>query len=244
MNDGDIEKGFKEADHIIEYDVNTAAFSGHIPNPLGTVAWWFDNPLHGEGKDLQIEGVPWGHDQVAGMNRVSADKVFEECMFVGGRYCDWGIRKSQQITPMLARRTGRPVRCVNNRNEMYDFNLNQRYVHLKVGFKSNGLITAIDDFSIADGGVQGSSNFGNTMDQTYGPYFTTRCLNVKQNMEVVDSNRGKMYVSGQHNPMSWDSLMVGIYLIAEKLGKDPIEIATLNLHGPDIPDRSQSRAQL
>jgi CO/xanthine dehydrogenase Mo-binding subunit len=232
FNDGDIEKGFKEADHIIEYDVNTSAFAGHIPNPVGTVAWWFDDPLHGEGKSLQIEGVPWGHDQVAGMNRVSPNKVFQGCMFVGGRYCDWGIRKSQQITPMLARRTGRPVRCVNNRYEMYDFNLNQRYVHLKVGFKKNGLITAIDDFSIADGGVQGSSNFGNTMDQTYGPYFTTRCQNVKQNMEVVDSNRGKMYVSGQHNPMSWDSLMVGIYLIAEKLGKDPIEIATLNLHGP------------
>jgi CO/xanthine dehydrogenase Mo-binding subunit len=233
INDGDIEKGFKEADHIIEYDVNTAAFSGHIPNPLGTVAWWFDDPLNGEGKNLQIEGVPWGHDQVAGMNRVPGEKVFQNCMFVGGRYCDWGIRKSQQITPMLARRTGRPVRCVNSRQDMYDFNLNQRYVHLKVGFKSNGLITAIDDFSIADGGAQGSSNFGNTMDQTYGPYFTTRCQNVRQYMDIVDSNRGKMYVSGQHNPMSWDSLMVGIYMIAEKLGKDPIEIATLNLHGPE-----------
>jgi CO/xanthine dehydrogenase Mo-binding subunit len=231
-NDGDVEKGFKEADHIIEYEVNTSAFAGHIPNPLGTVAWWFDNPIHGAGKNLQIEGVPWGHDQVSGMNRVSADKVFQECMFVGGRYCDWGIRKSQQITPILAKRTGRPVRCVNSRADMYDFNLCQRYVHMKIGFKSNGLITAIDDFSIADGGVRGSSMFGNTMDQTYGPYFTTRCLNVKQSMEVVDSNTGMMYVSGQHNPMGWDTLMVGIYLIAEKLGKDPIDIATLNLHGP------------
>jgi len=116
---------------------------------------------------------------------------------------------------------------------MYDFQMNQRLMHLKVGFKGDGLITAIDDFSVADGGSQGSSNFGNTMDQTYGPYFTTKCVNVKQNMEVVDSNRGKMYVSGQHNPMSWDSLMTGIHLIAEKLGKDPVEIATLNLHGPD-----------
>ena len=80
-------------------------------------------------------------------------------MFVGGRYCDWGIRKSQQITPMLAKRTGRPVRCVNSRTDMYDFNLCQRYVHMKVGFKSNGLITAIDDFSIADGGVRGSLHF-------------------------------------------------------------------------------------
>ncbi|MDI9612554.1 MAG: molybdopterin-dependent oxidoreductase [Acidobacteriota bacterium] len=232
MLDGDIEKGFREADHIIEYDMKTSAFAGHIPNPLGTVAWWFDDPLHGEGKSLRIEGVPWGHDQVAGMNRVAPEKVFQECMFVGGRYCDWGIRKSQQITPMLARRTGRPVRCVNERHAMYDFNLCDRYVHMKIGYKSNGLITAIDDFSIADGGVQGSSNFGNTMDQTYGPYFTTRCENIKQNMEVVDSNRGKMYVSGQHNPMGWDTLMVGLHLIADKLGKDPIEIATLNLHGP------------
>ncbi len=125
------------------------------------------------------------------MYRLPPEKVFQECMFVGGRYCDWGMRKSQQITPLLAKRTGRPVRCVNNRYEMYDFNLNQRFMHLKVGFKKNGLITAIDDFSIADGGVRGSSIFGNTMDQTYGPYFTTRCLNVKQNMDVVDSNRGK-----------------------------------------------------
>jgi CO/xanthine dehydrogenase Mo-binding subunit len=231
-NDGDVEKGFKEADQILEYDVNTSAFSGHIPNPLGTVAWWFDDPLHGEGKNLQIEGVPWGHDQVAGTNRVPPDKVFENCMFVGGRYCDWGIRKSQQITPLLAKRTGRPVKCLNTRAEMYDFNLCQRYAHMKIGFKSNGLITAIEESSIADGGIRGSSSFGNTMDQTYGPYFTTRCLNVKQSMEVVDSNTGKMYVSGQHNPMGWDTLMVGLYLIADKLGKDPIDIATLNLHGP------------
>jgi len=230
-NDGDVEKGFKEADHIIEYDMKTAAFAGHIPNPLGTVAWWFDDPLHGEGKSLRIEGVPWGHDQISRSNGVAPEKVFQECMFVGGRYCDWGIRKTQTITPVLAKRTGRPVRCMSTRYDMYDFNLCDRYIHMKIGFKSNGLITAIHDFSIAEGG-EGISNFGNTMDQTYGPYFTTRCQNVKQNMEVVDANRGRMYVSGQHNPMGWDTLMVGIYLIAEKLGKDPIEIATLNLHGP------------
>jgi len=235
VSEGDVEAGFREADHIIEYDVNTAAFSGHIPNPTGSVAWWFDDARYGEGKNVRIEGIPaWTEDSIADMYRIPQEKVFREGMFLGGRYCDWGNRKSQLVTPLLAKRTGRPVRCVNNRYEMYDFNLNQRYVHLKVGFKSNGLITAIDDFSIADSGVRGSSSFGNTIDQASGcPYFTTRCQNVKQNMDIVDSNRGKMYVSGQHNPMTWDSLMVGLYLIAEKLGKDPIDIATLNLHGPE-----------
>jgi CO/xanthine dehydrogenase Mo-binding subunit len=41
-----------------------------------------------------------------------------------------------------------------------------------------------------------------------------------------------MYTSGQHCPFNWDALTMGIHLIADKLRKDPIEIATLNLHGP------------
>ena len=237
-NSGDVQAGFKEADQIIEYDINTAAFSGHIPSPLGTVAWWFEDPLNGEGKNLQIEGVPWGHGSVSvtGGPRLPANKIFQNCMFTGGRYCDWGIRKTQQITPTLARRTGRPVKCLQGREDQYDFNLNQRYVHMKIGFKNNGLVTAIEDYSIADNGSTGSSNFGTTMDQTYGPYYTIKNKNIKQNMETVDSNRGKMYVSGQHNPMGWDTLMTGLHLIAEKLGKDPIEIATLNMHGPTSQD--------
>lgn len=233
VSEGDVEAGFREADHIIEFDINTSAFAGHLPIPPGSVAWWYDDPYNDDGKSLRIEGNPWGHEEVVRLYRMPAERVVREDMFVGGRYCDWGTRKSQLVTPMLARRTGRPVRCFNNRYETYDFNLNQRFMHLKVGFKNNGLITAIDDFSIADSGIRGSSSFGNTMDQTYGPYFTTRCLNVRQNMEVVDSNRGMMYVSGQHNPMNWDALTMAIHLIAEKLGKDPVDIATLNLHGPE-----------
>jgi CO/xanthine dehydrogenase Mo-binding subunit len=232
VNAGDVEKGFREADHIIECNVNTPSFAGHLPDPIGSAALWFDNPYHGEGKNLRIEGNAWGHNQVVGMYQMPADKVFQDCMLVGGRYCDWGIRESQLITPLLAKRTGRPVRCVNSRYDQYDFNLNLRYIHLKVGFKKNGLITAIDDLSIADQGIRGSSIFGTSMDQTYGPYFTTRCQNVKQSMEMVDSNRGKMWLSGQHNPMNWDAITVVLHLIAEKLGKDPIEIARLNVHGP------------
>jgi CO/xanthine dehydrogenase Mo-binding subunit len=216
-NAGNIEAGFKEADHIIEFDVNTASFAGHLPTPMGAVAWYEGNAAH-------LEGDPWSGQGI------------QECVYVGGRYCDWGARKSAQIAPTLAQKTKRPVRCMNSRSDQYDFNLNERYVHMKVGFKSNGLITAIDDFTIADSGVQGSTNFGNTMDQTFGPYFTSKCKNVKQNMDVVDSNRGKMYLSGQHNPMSWDSLMMSYYVIADKLGKDVIDIATLNLHGPKSQD--------
>jgi len=236
-NRGDIEKGFSEADHIIEYDFNMPAFSGHVPNPFASVSYWFDDPRHNpEQKSLHIEGAVWtasqGKNAVGAMYGLPPEKVRQEGYFQGGKYCDWGFRKVQEITPMLSKRTGRPVRMALSRHEMYDFNMNQRFSHIKVGFKKNGLITAIDDFSIADAGVPPVSTLGTNGDQGYGPYFTTRCLNIKQAMEVVNSNRGKMYTSGQHCPFNWDALTMAIHLISEKLGKDPIEIATLNLHGP------------
>jgi CO/xanthine dehydrogenase Mo-binding subunit len=236
-NRGDVEAGFREADHIIEYDFNMPAFCGHVPNPYASAAYWYDDPRYdSERQSLRIEGAVWtasqGKDAVGGMYGLSPEKVRQEGLFQGGKYCDWGFRKVQQITPLLSKRTGRPVRMVLARKEMYDFNMNQRFSHLKVGFKNNGLITAIDDFSIADAGVPPVSTLGTSGDQGYGPYFTTRCLNIKQSMEVVNSNRGKMYTSGQHCPFNWDSLTMANHLIADKLGKDPIDIATLNLHGP------------
>ncbi len=232
-NQGDVEAGFKEADQIIEYDFNMPAFCGHIPNPPASAAYWYDDPMQSSPQQsLHLEGAVQRKDSVGGMYGLPSEKVKQEGLFQGGKYCDWGTRKTQEITPLLAKRTGRPVRMTCIRSEMYDFNMNQRFMHLKVGFKNNGLITAIDDFSIADAGVPPVSQLGTSGDQGYGPYFTTKCLNIKQTMEVVNSNRGKMYTSGQHCPFNWDSLTMALHLIAEKLGKDPMDIATLNLHGP------------
>ena len=69
-------------------------------------------------------------------------------------------------------------------------------------------------------------------DLTQGPFNTIKCENIRQHMEIVDSNRTMMYVSGQHCPFNWDAVTIAIDFIAEKLGKDPIDIARLNLHGP------------
>ena len=67
----------------------------------------------------------------------------------------------------------------------------------------------------------------------YGPWYTTRCENIHQTMDAVSTNRGKMYLSGQHCPFGWDTMTVAEQLIAEKLGMDVIDVATRNLHGPE-----------
>ncbi|MCL1895335.1 MAG: molybdopterin-dependent oxidoreductase, partial [Clostridiales bacterium] len=194
-----------------------------------------DEPSAGGSKDknLYIEGVVREKDAISSMYDMPQDRTIQTGLFMGGKYCDWGLRRSQEITPLLARRTGRPVRCFNKREDTYDLIMNERYTWIKAGFTADGLITAVDDFSVADGGVRSSSAFGNIADLMQGPYNTLKCGNIRQAMEVVESNRGMMYVSGQHCPFNWDAVTTAIYLIAEKLGKDPIDIARLNLHGPD-----------
>ena len=229
---GDMAAGEAEADYVIEYDTNLPIFASHIPNAVGSIAWWFDDPYHGPGKSLHIEGAVQRRDNIAQMYHVPKEKCVQEGLFQGGKYCDWGMRPSQEITPLLAKRTGRPVRCVNTREETFDFLMNARLCHIRLGFTKEGLITFVDDQSIADNGRPGSSSFGVAQDQGYGPYYTLKCENISQRYKIVDTNSGKMYVSGQHCPFNWDTLTMGIAIIAEKLGKDPMDIARLNLHGP------------
>jgi len=236
MASGDVEAGFKEADDIIEYELYMPSFASAMPNPSGSVAWWSDGFYQGEGKNLHVEGIVREKDAISAMYGVSPEKTIQEGLFMGGKYCDWGLRRSQEITPLLSRLTGKPVRCVNTREETFDFLMNERYMYMKVGYKKDGMITAVSDYSIADNGARGSSSFGTVGDLTQGPYNTLKCKNISQLMEIVDSNRGKMYVSGQHCPFNWDSITMAIYLIAEKLDRDPIDIARFNLHGPTSKD--------
>jgi len=236
MVSGDVQEGMAQADYIEGFEMYLPAFAASLPNPSGSVAWWFEDPYNGPEKSLHIEGAVRERRQIANLYKLPLEKTVQEGLFMGGKYCDWGLRKSQQITPLLAKRAGRPVRCVNTREETFDFMMMERYMHVKVGYTKGGLITAMDDHSICDGGVWGSSSFGNVGDLTQGPYNSIKCKNIRQQMEVVDSNRGIMTVSGQHCPFNWDNMTMAIYLISEKLGMDPMDVAAINLHGPDSKD--------
>jgi CO/xanthine dehydrogenase Mo-binding subunit len=232
-HEGDVEAGFKTADQIMEFEWALPYYSSHIPNPAGGVAWWYDDPLHSPGKSIWIEGATQGRSHIAKMYKLPQDKVTENTIFQGGKYCDWGLRKAVMITPFLAKRAGRPVRVSCNRQNMYDLAINQRFGTLKIGYKNDGTITAVRDFSVVAAGVKTSASFGTTMDMNYGPFFTTKCTNLEFICEAVATNTGKMYLSAQHCPFTWDTMTVAFHRIAEKLGMDPIDVSTKNIHGPE-----------
>lgn len=235
--DGNPDEGWKKADFVLEYDVNINSNISTIPNPPASVAYWGDSMYKGPGQKIYIEGAPHRREQIMSMYHKSSDEVVQEGLFQGGKYCDWGLRMSQEITPLLSKRMGgRPVRCMNTREETFNMSRAERRMHMKLGVTKDGLITVVEDNTLVDNGTPNSSVMGSVSDRDWDGYYTLKCKDITQKFQVMDSNIGYMHTCAQFVPYNWDSITVAFDLIAEKLGKDPVEIARLNLHGPSSQD--------
>ncbi len=230
---GDVEAGFKEADHIVEFDWSHSRRASHPPNPNGSVAWWAQDPWGVEGKTLYIEGIcpTWGSFELRPMYNVTYDKLYRKTLFQGGKYCDWFHRRSQLVTPFLAKRTGRPVRCINIRQNDYYPAGQQRVAHVKFGFKSDGTITAVEESVINDSGAPRERAFVWGGSVRFSPFNTTRCVNLKSNSQSVFTNSGRN-TGSQTSPFDWDAMTIAEQLVAEKLGMDVTDVALKNVHGP------------
>ncbi len=231
---GDVEAGFRESDDILEFDWVHSRTASHPPNPNGSVSWWAQDPWGVEGPTLHIEGISptWGAFSLRPMYNVNFDKLHRGTLFQGGKYCDWIIRRSQLITPLLARRTGRPVRCANERqNDYYPANP-QRYSHAKIGFKKDGRITAVEESTIADqGSPDETPSMWGGFEARFSPFNTTRCVHQKSTFQSVYTNSGRNTLS-QTSPFNWDAMTVAEQLVAERLGMDVTDVALKNVHGP------------
>jgi CO/xanthine dehydrogenase Mo-binding subunit len=121
---------------------------------------------------------------------------------------------------------------MDSRQSSYDLAIPQRYTHVRLGFKNDGALTAVHTRVVADAGVRGTARFGIAAGLRWNPFYSTKCQNLKTECEAVFGSTGRTYTSGQHWPYNWDELAVAEHVIAEKLGMDPIDVATKNIHGP------------
>ena len=167
FEDGNVEAGFREADHIIEYDRAYHGLNNHKPNPYAVVAWWEQDPLGTEGKTLYIEGNQHNFvlRQIRDIFKLPEDKVRWLTVYDGGQYCDFNPRRLSILAPLLAKRTGRPVRIAFTRRDNFDVGGgDQTYTHAKIGFKNDGIVTAAYGEDVANGGVLALQEKGKTWD--------------------------------------------------------------------------------
>jgi xanthine dehydrogenase YagR molybdenum-binding subunit len=157
---GDIEKGFAEADEVVEETFSTQV-QVHNPTEVHcSVANW-------DGDLLTVwdstQGVFSVRDTVAGLLKIPASKVrvISKCMG-GGFGSKLATGKYTVMAALLARELGRPVKITLNRQEMSLAvgNRPDSVQKLKIGAKKDGTLTAMSHYSYGAAGAFPSGLIG------------------------------------------------------------------------------------
>ncbi|MEP7347595.1 MAG: molybdopterin cofactor-binding domain-containing protein, partial [Gemmatimonadaceae bacterium] len=228
---GDVERGLREADVVIRRTYRTPSALHTAMEPHGAVAEW-----EGGGHRLTIwestQGVFKVRDEVAtalGLSRSSV-RVIKDHM--GGGF---GAKNSAGahtfIAALLARRTGRPVRCVLDRfGEQTDTGHRpEARIHLTLGARHDGTLTAIVAESEVTMGVSGwDAPPTAIMHELYA------CENVKTtdvfawvNSQAMAAFRAPGHAEGAF------ALERCMDVLASALSLDPLQLRLKNIPGRD-----------
>jgi len=223
---GDIQKGFAEADVVVEDAFKTQVVH-HAPlEPHVCVVNW-------EGDRLTI----WESTQatfrvqqgIASILKVPLNKVRVINAFMGAGFgSKLGIEKHTVMAALMARQIGRPVKVVTPRKDEF-LSMGNRPASvqkLKVGAKKDGTLTAISLWSVGPGGAyrSGSAYLGTPVREMY------KCANVRTEEYTVYVNAGParaMRAPGHvQGFFALDSILDEL---AEKIGMDPLDFRIRNI---------------
>src|SRR5271170_7918712 len=235
LNAGDPDKGFAEADAVVETTFLFGRHTGVTNEPRAIVADW--NP--GEERLTVYQGTQAPHmtqDIFAKHLELESHQVRVITKDVGGSF---GIKvhvyADEMATVALSKLLRRPVKFVADRLESFvtDIHARDHRVKAKIGVKNDGTITAfaIDDLT----GIGPYSVYPRTsgieanqvVNLVGGPY---ACPNYRARARVVFQNKNVMcqYRAVGH-PIATAVTEGLVELAAAKIGMDPAEIRRRNL---------------
>lgn len=231
---GDVQKGFAEADIVMEQSYRTEC-ELHTPVELrGCVAKW-------EHDKLTIwestQGVYPVQARVAEVLKMPLSKVRVICHYMGGGF---GSKpqadKYTVIAAILAKKTGRPVKLFLTREETFLAvgNRPAANMKLKAGIKRDATLTALQFTATATGGTFPA---GGTFLLDWLVRDLYLCPNVRCELYDVFTNAGpaRPFRAPGHPQGAW-ALEQMMDALAEAIQMDPVELRLKN-----IPSFSQGR---
>jgi CO/xanthine dehydrogenase Mo-binding subunit len=225
---GDADRGFEEADEVVEETFRTAAAQHAAMEPHACLAHW-------EGERLELSTgthTPFNvRSDVAGVFGIPEEQVRVICPPMGGSFGAKTFVHLEALTAALARKAGRPVRVVLPRAEEWvTNNRHPSVISVAIGARSDGTLVAkrvdasIDTGAYADCGPGVAVKIGYS---AVGPY---RIPNVAVDSRCVYTNlppAGAFRGFGA-TQAAWASERA-LDLLAERLRMDPLELRLANL---------------
>jgi len=242
---GNIEEGFKKADLVLDETFMTQS-TGHQPLETRTaMAYWQNGKLHLHGSTQStVQTVA----SVARWTGITPDKVVIISEYTGGGF---GSKIpgaiSMAIPALLSKKANAPVMMRITREEEHFIGRARPGIiaRVKMGFRKDGRITAIDMYTVQDNGpydAQGDfRSAGTSVSLAFQPEtMRWRGVTVLTNTPPKTSQRapGGMQGIGIVEPI--------ISKAAKKLGLDQVEVRKINApsghapFGPALPNGKQA----
>jgi len=225
---GDVEKGFAEADVIVEDEFEFPMIYHYSMEPHTSIAQ-FDS----DGITIWTStGHPFGvRADVAAVFHTPLSRVRVHVNYVGGAYGSKSGGKIEPLVAALARKARRPVRVVTSVAEaMATCRRHALKCKVKTGVKNDGTLVAKQAEMFLNTGAYaetGPTVTGRTLTRILGPY---RYPNLKINSYCVYTNTVSAAsfrsIGGPQTSWATESQMD---IIAHKLGMDPVELRRTNL---------------
>jgi len=214
---GDIDRGFEEADIIVEGEYRTQVQT-HTPlEPHGVVADWRDEELTIYASTQHVMSV---RDEAAEIFDLPKEKIRAISDYTGGGFgAKYGIGNYGTLAIHLSRKARAPVRLVLDRREEHVSvgNRPSSLQRLKIGAKRDGSLMAIELHSFGTGGVAAGAGVGMCHHSMYP------CPNVNIEHYDVFTNAGPCAAfRGPGQVQGIFAFEQAIDAVAARLGIDPI----------------------
>jgi len=154
---GDVEKGFKQADFVIEKEFKTAAVHQGYIEPHATTA-----RIDADGQG-EIWASSQGHFVVRALTAKLLDMQVGNLRVtpaeIGGGFGGKTVVYIEPVAALLSKKTGRPVKVTMSRDEVFKATgpTSGSSMHVKIGVKKDGTITAAEGtFKFQAGAFPGS----------------------------------------------------------------------------------------
>ena len=224
---GDVEKGFKEAKFIVEREFNTKmVHQGYIEPQNGTAQY---NPDGQVTVWCSTQGSFGVREQVAEILEMPVSDIRVVPMEIGGGFGGKNGVYLEPLAVLLSKKSGyRPVKLTMSRADVLAATgpTSGSYIKVKMGADANGKLTAVEATVIYEAGAYPGSPVGGAMVVMFAPY---RIENGRVDGYdiVVNKPRTAAYRAPGGTNAAYAAETV-VDELAEKLGMDPIEFRLLN----------------
>ena len=224
---GDTEKGFAEADVIVEREFDTETVHQGYIEPHAATAIWQPNGRITIWTCTQTSfGVRAATAAILAIPESSINVIPTE---IGGGFGAKITCYLEPVAAVLARKSGKPVKLVMDRKEVFEGTGPTSATHMrcKIGARKDGKITAAELYLAYEAGAYPGSPVGGGAMAATGPYnienLTVDGYDIVCNKQKVQAYRAP----GQ--PQGCFAVEPVIDELAEKLGMDPLDFRLKNI---------------